>query len=85
WTGEEMVVYGGNSLAGPSAAAAAYNPETDSWRALTSEGSPEPRSGARAIWTGTEMLVFGGIAGSQRLAALQRLQPGFATYLYKKL
>lgn len=63
WTGEEMVVWGGATGLGcdyqyPSDGAA-YDPSADSWRAIASS----PLSGrveAGAVWTGEEMLVWGG-------------------------
>lgn len=38
---------------------AAYNPDSDSWHEL-SRSPLAPRSGHAAVWTGEEMLVFGG-------------------------
>ena len=65
WTGREMIVWGGrNSF--PSANnkndGALYNPATDSWRPMTNEGAPTPRSQMAVVWTGEEMLVWGGVA-----------------------
>ncbi len=63
WTGAEMIVWGGES--GPSSQdvnfGARYKPSTDSWTA-TSIGSnnPSPRESHTAVWTGTEMIVWGG-------------------------
>jgi len=63
WTGTEMIVWGGY---GPVAAAdlntgGRYNPSTDTW-APTSTGAsvPEGRQNHTAVWTGTEMIVWGG-------------------------
>ena len=84
WTGAEMVVVGGVNASGVLADGAAYNPVTDKWRSLTNPGSPVGRSGATAVWSGTEVLIFGGLAGSQPVAALQRLNPQPAWYLYRK-
>jgi hypothetical protein len=62
WTGKELIVWGGNAgshgtrLFGDGAA---YDPVTHRWRLLPT--SPlTPRDGASAVWTGTEMVVFGG-------------------------
>jgi len=51
WTGRELVVVSG-------ARTAAYNPGTNGWRRLAS--MPEARSGATAVWDGSELLVVGG-------------------------
>lgn len=66
WTGSEMLVWGGQ---GPQVTAqypavfgdgAAYNPATDAWRPLPVDGAPSPRHEHVAVWTGTEMLIWGG-------------------------
>lgn len=70
WTGEEMIVVGGN--VGPPcppnadcgrplaselrADGAAYNPRTDRWRLIAA--APEPLTYARAAWTGREVIVI---------------------------
>jgi hypothetical protein len=74
WTGRVMIVAGGAGrepdpkVAGETvlADAAAYNPATRAWRRLAP--MPEPRAGATATWTGTEVLMVGGYGptGSMR-------------------
>ncbi len=65
WTGRELVVWGGATGAPeghPCADGAAYNPATRSWRVLP--GAPlRGRLDATAVWTGTEMIVWGGTLG----------------------
>jgi N-acetylneuraminic acid mutarotase len=67
WTGVEMIVWGGQgsfvSLAVPTNSGAMYAPGTDSWVATSTLGAPAPRSGHTAVWTGTEMIVWGGDGG----------------------
>jgi hypothetical protein len=72
WTGTEMVVWGGSeTVVTPTGAnsswhetqlrgdGAAYNPASNSWRLLAP--SPlAPRIGHFGVWTGTEMMVWGG-------------------------
>ena len=87
WTGVEMLVFGGQT--GPSttsavATGAAFNPATGQWRPLTSGGSPVARTQAAGVWTGSELLVFGGTSGNASLAALQRLNPQPTWYFYRK-
>ncbi len=64
WTGTEMIVWGGIiELNGPrTRTGGRYNPSTDTWTA-TSIGAnvPAARSGHTAVWTGTQMIVGGGI------------------------
>jgi N-acetylneuraminic acid mutarotase len=85
WTGEEMLVFGGQTASGPTATGGAYNPTNNLWRALTLEGNPVPRTGATAVWTGAELAVFGGQSGLLPVAALQRLTPQPTWYFYRKL
>jgi len=62
WTGTEMIVWGGgNSQSGNVNTGNRYDPATDSWTA-TSTGIdvPSARSYHTAIWTGQEMIIWGG-------------------------
>ncbi len=64
WTGTEMLVWGGRSNFAASdhkQDGALYNPATDTWRPMSMRGAPTPRSQMAAVWTGTELLVWGGI------------------------
>ena len=68
WTGSEMIVWGGrNCLLGGYQylkTGGRYNPSTDSW-ASTSTGTncPVGRQGHVSVWTGTEMIIWGGMWG----------------------
>jgi N-acetylneuraminic acid mutarotase len=66
WTGEEMIVWGGFSgsvgLGRPGelrADGAVYDPRSTTWRVI-SPAPLAPRSGHVAVWTGEEMIVWGG-------------------------
>ncbi len=64
WTGSEMIAWGGYGTGAPATnTGGRYNPSTDSW-AATSTGAnvPSPRLQHTAVWTGTEMIVWGGAA-----------------------
>ena len=37
-----------------------YNPGTDSWTATSIVSAPDARDGHTAVWTGSEMIVWGG-------------------------
>ena len=37
-----------------------YDPTFDSWTRRILPGTPAPRTGATAVWTGNSMLLFGG-------------------------
>ena len=62
WAGGEMIVWGGHSAfnAGPLGDGARYNPANNTWVALNSNGAPAARGHHSAVWTGDEMIVWGG-------------------------
>jgi N-acetylneuraminic acid mutarotase len=55
-----MLVWGGYDGANHLASGGVYDPETDSWLPINGSGVPYPRRKHTAIWTGTQMIVFGG-------------------------
>src|SRR5205823_3060779 len=68
WTGSEMIVWGGVHCC-PLIyfnTGGRYNPSTDSWVATTTTGGPDGRSSHTAVWTGSEMIVWGGLSGQPR-------------------
>jgi len=73
WTGYEMIVWGGwlTYSWNPSNQGGKYNPITDSWTPTSTIGAPEARAEHTAIWTGTEMIVWGG-----RINAYDRINTG---------
>ncbi len=69
WTGTEMIIWGGRAGNLPSTVSntgGRYNPSTDTWADVSTVGVPSPREDTplRAIWSGSEMFVWGGYAGS---------------------
>jgi uncharacterized protein (TIGR03437 family) len=42
---------------------ARYNPMTDLWTVTSTTGAPSMRLNHTAVWTGTEMIVWGGVSG----------------------
>jgi N-acetylneuraminic acid mutarotase len=64
WTGSEMIVWGGDTcLVGCTVnTGGRYNPSTDSWTATSTTNAPVGRHSHTAVWTGTEMIVWGGWA-----------------------
>ena len=65
WTGSELVVFEGAPVGQAAAVSAsdidgaAYDPATDTWRGIA-DAPINPRSGHVAVWTGEEVMVFGG-------------------------
>jgi N-acetylneuraminic acid mutarotase len=68
WTGTEMIVWGGFSGANvPNPFqtlddGAKYDPQTDAWTPITLTDAPSARMNHTAVWTGTEMIVWGGFS-----------------------
>jgi N-acetylneuraminic acid mutarotase len=65
WTGSKMIVWGGNNDVAPGppalfASGGVYDPTTNTWVATKLVGAPLPTRCHSAVWTGTEMIVFGG-------------------------
>ncbi len=64
WTGTEMIVWGGrdsyNSMYSLLNSGARYNPSSNTWTSISTTNAPDPRIKHTAIWTGTEMIVWGG-------------------------
>jgi hypothetical protein len=55
-----MVVWGGYSTPGGEVnTGGRYNPITDSWTPITTTNAPDGREGHTAVWTGSEMIVWG--------------------------
>ena len=65
WTGTEMIIWGGAThIPGTLLnSGGRYNPATNSWTAVATAGAPSPRRHHTAVWTGTEMIVWGGSDG----------------------
>ena len=63
WTGRELLIWGGGDAHQGGIAAdsdgAAYEPSGGTWRKLPPAPVP-PRLGAANVWTGTELLIWGG-------------------------
>ncbi|HYX37975.1 MAG TPA: hypothetical protein VE954_33155 [Oligoflexus sp.] len=71
WTGDRMIVIGGfrdeNAAASQPAhlnAAHSYDPATGQWTDLNPPAWFTPRSQANAVWTGSEVLIWGGYNGT---------------------
>src|SRR5438477_8488378 len=63
WTGSEMIVWGGSGHeegVGGINTGWRYNPATDSWTATTRVNAPSARRQHTAVWTGSEMIIWGG-------------------------
>jgi N-acetylneuraminic acid mutarotase len=69
WTGSKFIVWGGctdpNSNNGnPLNTGGIYDPATDIWTTITTTNAPTARSNHITVWTGSKMIVFGGVVAS---------------------
>ena len=62
WNGSEMIVWGGQDIFLPTIynSGGKYNPVTNSWTATTTTGAPSGRFRHTAVWTASNMIVWGG-------------------------
>ena len=62
WTGTEMIVWGGANDIDPNGlnTGGRYNPSTNSWVATSTTNAPDARIIPTGVWTGSEMIVWGG-------------------------
>jgi N-acetylneuraminic acid mutarotase len=81
WTGSEMIVWGGTGCF-PGCyfnTGGRYNPATDSWTATSITNAPSGRQNHTAVWTASEMIVWGGALSDQPLVTTNtggRYDPG---------
>ena len=55
-----MIVWGGDN-GGRLNTGGRYNPSTDRWIATSTTNAPDARGCHTAVWTGSEMIVWGGL------------------------
>ncbi|ANM30623.1 hypothetical protein ABI59_15150 [Acidobacteria bacterium Mor1] len=62
WTGTEMLSWGGRTLTHGSTTSLGgrYDPTLDQWTPMSDTGVPDERYDHTAVWTGNELIVWGG-------------------------
>jgi N-acetylneuraminic acid mutarotase len=79
WSGTEMIVWGGAYSSGFQTfhlnTGGKYNPSTDSWTATGTINAPAGRTSHTAVWSGSEMIVWGGDDGMSSLLSGGRYSP----------
>jgi N-acetylneuraminic acid mutarotase len=85
WTGSEMIVWGGWSALTSDrvSSGARYSPAANMWTAVETAGCPPARVQHAAAWTGTEMLIWGGV-GRNYYNDTFSYTPGRVMYLYQR-
>ncbi len=64
WDGQHMIVWGGNAGSGSPAyvnTGGLYDPVADQWTSISPIDVPEARSGHASVWTGSQMVIWGGV------------------------
>lgn len=63
WTGSQMVVWGGATVAklGGDSTGGVYNEANQAWQAMATASAPDGRKQHTAVWTGSQMIVWGGL------------------------
>ncbi len=78
WTGTAMMVWGGSTGSGPEVylnEGAAFAPATSRLTLLPTLGAPTRRTSPSAVWTGSEMIVWGGYEGTSVASTGARYHP----------
>src|SRR5207247_2468131 len=71
WTGSQMIVWGGDFRDNFGVdhyvnTGGRYNPSTNSWTLTSTTGAPDARTVHTAVWTGNQMIVWGGADNTNR-------------------
>jgi hypothetical protein len=56
-----MLIWGGRDSLNVYQDGGRYDPQSDSWSSILSVGAPTGRYEHRAVWTGKEMIIWGGV------------------------
>lgn len=85
WTGKNLIIWGGRRTVVPPGqysgksfdinTGGIYDPRTNTWEATSTINVPAARWGHIAVWTGIEMIVFGGNAGGANTNTGGRFRP----------
>ena len=78
WTGTEMIIWGGWGreicCLVPLVTGGRYNPATDFWQPISHLNAPAMREDYSPIWTGTEMIIWGGFYPNDTLDTRRKIQ-----------
>jgi hypothetical protein len=80
WTGQKMIVWGGENAGVPLGDGAAFEPLANAWETLSSSGAPVARFNHAAVWTGQEMLILAGTTSSTELTSGAAYDPAIGRW-----
>jgi hypothetical protein len=78
-----MIVWGGSDGMDYLNSGGSYHPASNSWSTVTTMGAPSVRSFHTAVWTGSEMIVWGGESFTIVNDTFS-YTPGRTMYLYQR-
>ena len=84
WTGTEMIVWGGyffDTADHYLSTGGRYNPGTDSWTATGTVNAPSRRDAHKAVWSSSEMIIWGGFNGSSYLGTGGKYNPSTNSWI----
>ncbi|MBI4563406.1 MAG: hypothetical protein HY716_01765 [Planctomycetes bacterium] len=88
WTGTDVLIWGGSTGASPPPTSSYYNdgyrydPGSNTWLGtISSTGAPSARSFHTAVWTGSQMIIWGGYDGSGSVSTGGRCNPEDDTWV----
>jgi N-acetylneuraminic acid mutarotase len=87
WTGNSMIVWGGQTddVYQRLSSGGRYDPSTDSWTPTSTANGPAARFAHSAVWTGNEMIVWGGRNGPTHMNTGGRYDPTLDRWSATKL
>jgi N-acetylneuraminic acid mutarotase len=83
WTGSQLLVWGGVDPVSPTShlnTGASYDPYTNDWTLLAGAGAPTARAGSAYAWTGSDLLIFGGVNATSVLGDGAKYNPATLTW-----
>lgn len=83
WTGQELFVWGGYAPRANDVYrndGALYDPRTDAWRAVSTTGAPTRPGSVMALWTGSEVIIYGSSSTSSAGTQNGRYNPATNTW-----
>jgi N-acetylneuraminic acid mutarotase len=87
WSGTHMLIWGGRTSIYsdtdfiPLASGGSYDPATDTWTATSSINAPAARAGHSAIWSGSDLIVWGGYDRQQYFSSGGKYNPFMDTWV----